>query len=210
MKVIAINGSPRKGGNCAQLLEAMGEVFTSQEIEFETIQIGNKSIRGCMACYKCVEMLNETCIYKDEVNKIIPLLKEADGIVLASPVYFAGISGTMKSFLDRLFLVSSVNGNPFRHKVGGSIVSIRRSGATATLDSLNHYLMFSEMWVASGNYWAAGHGRNPGEVQEDLEGLQATRLLAKNMAWMIKSQKQTENTLPPPIAEEKEWTHFIR
>lgn len=211
MKVIAINGSPRKDGNCARLLAEMKIVFNTEKIDFEVIEIGHKAIRGCTACTKCAEMTNETCVFaNDGVNEAIQKMKQADGIVVASPVYFAGMSGTLKCFLDRVFYVSASNGNLFRHKVAASIVSLRRSGATATLDSINHYLTFCEMAVASSNYWTAGHGRTPGEVNEDKEGIQAVRLIAKNMAWLLQMKQATANSIPLPSAEQKEWTHFVR
>lgn len=210
MKVVVVNGSPRKCGNTTLLMDELREAFRSEGVEMEELRIGLKNIRGCMACYKCADMMNQTCVYKDDVNGAIQTLQQADGIVLAAPVYFAGMPGTMKSFLDRVFLVSAINGNLFRHKVGGVFTTLRRSGATATLDSLYHYLTFGEMIVATGNYWVAGHGEQPGEVKEDREGIQSLRLMAKNMAWILKMKAATAATLIPPTAEEKAWTNFVR
>ncbi|MDK2861337.1 MAG: hypothetical protein PWP33_540 [Thermodesulfobacterium sp.] len=210
MKVIAFNGSPRKQGNTQKVLELLADELTSQGIKTEIIQVGDKAIRGCLACYTCRKKQNERCAIEDEVNDWIQMMKKADGIVLASPVYFSGIAGTMKCFLDRAFLVSAVNGNLFRHKVGAAIAVCRRAGGVATYDQLLHYLTYAEMVVATSNYWNGVFGLNPGEILQDEEGKQIVRILAKNLAWLLKTtQGKRAKSLSPEI-EPKIFTNFIR
>jgi multimeric flavodoxin WrbA len=209
MKVIAINGSPKKEGNTFHALNIVGDEIKAAGIDFEIIQIGHKLIHGCLACGKCAINQDEKCtIITDELNKYIQKIKEADGIILGSPVYYSGIAGTMKSFLDRLFYVSSSNGNLFRHKVAAAVVAVRRSGGSSTFDSLNHYLTYSEMILATTNYWNIIHGRIPGEVTQNAEGVQIMRVLGKNMAWILKMKEAS--TIEPPQKEKKEVTNFVR
>jgi multimeric flavodoxin WrbA len=211
MKVIAINGSPKKGGNTYQALSMVGEEITTAGIGFEIIHIGDKMIHGCKACGICATNKDEKCSIKtDDLNQWIQQIKEADGMVFGSPVYYSGIAGTMKSFLDRLFYVSSSNGGLFRHKVAAAVVAVRRSGGSSTFDSMNHYLMYSEMIVATSNYWNVIHGRAPGEVTQDDEGKQIMRVLGKNIVWLLKIKEATDNSIEPPQKEKKEFTHFIR
>ena len=211
MKVIAINGSPKKNGNTFQSLEMIGEELKNNGIEFEVLHIGNEQIRGCLACGKCGQNKNLKCVIEDNiVNDALLKLKDADGIILGSPVYYMGIAGTMKSFLDRLFYVVGANGGLFRHKVGAAMVAVRRSGGSVTFNSLNHYLHFSEMIIASSNYWNIIHGRLPGEVEQDEEGKQIMRVLGKNMAWILKMKEASANLIEEPQREQKIATHFIR
>ncbi len=211
MKVIAINGSPRKEGNTAYALQTMGEIFTQQGIDFDILHVGNKAVRGCLACGQCAKNKDEQCIIQsDPVNEWIQAMKDADGIILGSPVYYSGVNGTMKCFLDRAFYVAGSNGNLFRHKVGASVVAVRRSGGSATFDCLNHYLLYSEMIVASSNYWNIIHGRTAGEAAQDEEGKQILEVLANNMAWIIKMREATKDSIAAPAKETKVWTHFIR
>lgn len=211
MKVVAINGSPRKEGNTAIALKTVGENLVSKGIEFEIIQVGEKTIRGCVACGTCGKNKDEKCsLSTDIVNESIQLMKNADGIILGSPVYYSGIAGTMKCFLDRAFYVSGSNGGLFRHKVGAALTAVRRSGGSSTLDSLNHYLTYSEMLVASSNYWNIVHGRVPGEVTQDLEATQTLQVLADNMAWMLNMREETKNIIKEPAPVNKVYTHFIR
>lgn len=211
MKVIAVNGSPNREGNTFHALNMIGNELKAQDIEFEILHIGNKMIHGCIACYNCAKNRNEKCNFKtDDLNQWVQQLKNADGILLGSPVYFSGIAGTMKSFLDRLFFIASVNGGLFRQKVGASVVSVRRTGGSSTLDTLNHYLAYSEMVVASSNYWNVIHGAAAGEVEKDEEGKQIMRILGKNMAWLLKMKCATENTIKLPEKELKVATNFIR
>jgi multimeric flavodoxin WrbA len=211
MKVIAINGSPKKEGNTFHALNMVGNVLKEHSIEFEILHVGHKMIHGCIACNNCRKNNDEKCaVDTDGLNQWIQQLKDADGIILGSPVYFSGISGTMKSFLDRVFFVASVNGGLFRQKVGASVVAVRRTGGTATFDSLNHYITYSEMVLASSNYWNVIHGGAAGEVEKDDEGKQVMRILGKNIAWLLKMKEATSGTIEPPQREKKEVTSFIR
>lgn len=211
MKVIAINGSPRVGGNTHHALRMAGERLEAKGIEFEIIQVGNKNVHGCRDCGKCRENRDERCVItSDPLNEWIQKLKQADGIILASPVYYAGISGAMKCFLDRTFYVSGSNGNFFRHKVGAAMVALRRSGGTTTLDSLLHYLTYSEMILATSNYWNIIHGRNHEESFQDAEGMQIMQLLGENMAWLLTMREQTKHSVPAPAPRPKVMTNFIR
>ncbi len=211
MKVIAINGSPKKNGNCGLLLSRLGETLGKEGIVLETIHVGGESIRGCTACSSCFERKDGTCVFtQDAVNGAVARMREADGIVLASPVYFSGVAGTMKSFLDRAFYVSNASGGLFRHKVGAALVTVRRSGGSSALDCLNHYLTYSEMLVASSDYWNIVHGRAPGEASQDAEGMRTVEALGRNMAWMLKMREAAKESLPGPARLEKVYTHFVR
>lgn len=213
MKVVAINGSPKNNGNTAQLIDAIAQELAHEGITTEVMHIGNKTIRGCFGCGACAKNQDERCVAKDDayVNECIQKMKEADGILIGTPVHFAGIAGTMKSFLDRAFYVSSANGGLFRKKVGASIVAVRRSGGVNTFDQMNHYLNYAEMIMPTANYWNVAHGRLPGEIHEDFEGMQIARVLGKNMAWTLKMmQLAKENNMPFPEREAKIMTSFVR
>lgn len=212
MKVIAINGSPRAKGNTYHSLMVLGDELQAQGIDFEILHIGHKAIHGCIGCAKCVEKRNETCpsFPDDVVNESVQKMKEADGIVLGSPVYYAGIAGTMKCFIDRAFYVAGSNSALFRHKIGAAITVQRRTGGSSSLDCLNHYFTISEMPLASSTYWTAIHGGAPGEVLQDEEGVQTLRNLAKNMAWLLKMREQTKESLSTPDTQKIARTSFIR
>ena len=211
MKVVAINGSPNKHGNTYHALSMVGAKLNEQGIDFEILHIGNKAVRGCMACGKCGQAKDEKCVITtDPLNEWIQSMKTADGLILGSPVHYAGVAGTMKCFLDRAFYVAGSNGSLFRHKVGASVVAVRRSGGSATFDCLNHYLHYSEMIVATSNYWNITHGRAPGEAIEDAEGNQIMQVLGNNMAWILKMREHTKDAIPAPAPVAKVWTHFIR
>ena len=211
MRVIAINGSPNKEGNTFHALKMVGDELEAGGIEFEILHIGHKLIHGCLACGKCAANKDEKCVIKtDDLNKWIQQIKDADGIIIGSPVHYSGIPGTMKSFLDRLFYVASSNGGLFRQKVGAAVVAVRRTGGSATFDSLNHYLNYSEMIIATSNYWNVIHGTRAGEVLQDTEGKQIMRVLGKNMSWLLKMKEATALTIEPPKREKKEFTNFIR
>ena len=211
MKVIAINGSPNKEGNTFHALSLVGNELIASGIDFEILHIGHKMIHGCIACNRCAVNKDEKCTIKtDDLNVWIQQIKEADGIIIGSPVHYSGIPGTMKSFLDRIFYVSGVNGNLFRQKVAAAVVAVRRTGGTATFDSLNHYLNYSEMIIATSNYWNVIHGRSAGEVTKDLEGVQIMRVLGRNMAWLLKMKEATLGLVEPPKLEKKEMMNFIR
>ena len=209
MKVIAINGSPHQKGNTWFALKTVGEALISEGIDFEIIHVGHQPIHGCIACWKCRENKDNKCsIRNDRLNHYLPSIKEADGLILGSPVYYSGVAGTMKCFLDRLFYVSSSNGNWMRHKVGASVVALRRSGGSAAWNSLNHYLTISEMTVASSNYWNIIHGASAGEAAQDAEGIQIMQVLGANMAWLLKSKQANADSAPPPTA--RVFMNFVR
>lgn len=209
MKVIALNGSPRKKGNTAHALQLVTDELEKAGIAVEVLQVGSQEIRGCTGCNACFKSRDEKCILKgDEVNDAIQKLKEADGILLGSPVYWADLNGTMKAFLDRVFYVASANGGLFRHKVGAAVVSVRRTGGIQAFQTLNQYLQYSEMFIPTSNYWNVLHGNRPGEVMQDEEGMQIARLLGKNMAFLLKAVDANKEALPEP--EKKVWTSFIR
>ena len=211
MKVVAFNGSPKPAGNTYGALTLVGTELQQAGIDFEIVHIGNKLIRGCTACNGCAKNQDERCVIAgDEVNDAIQKAKAADGILLGSPVYFSGVAGTMKSFLDRLFYVAIANKGLFRHKVGATVVAVRRTGGSATFDCLNHYINYSEMLMPSSNYWNIIHGTVPGEVDQDLEGQQIMRLLGKNMAWLMHLVAAGQAQIPPVTREEKVYTNFIR
>lgn len=211
MKVVAFNGSPHKEGNTYLAIKTVLAEIEKEGIETEIIHVGNKNIRGCMACYKCARSKDEQCSIKDDdVNQWIQKIKEADGIILGSPVHYASIGSTMKAFLDRAFYVSSSNGGMFRHKVGATVVAVRRSGGVSTFDHLNHYILYSEMFMPSSNYWNVIHGTKPGDALQDEEGLQIMRVLGKNMAWLMKLLENGKKYINGPEQERKMMTNFIR
>jgi multimeric flavodoxin WrbA len=211
MKVIAINGSPNKEGNTFHALRMVGDELEAGGIEFEILHIGHKLIHGCLACGKCGINKDEKCVIKtDDLNGWIQQIKDSDGLIIGAPVHYAGIPGTMKSFLDRLFYVAGSNGGLFRQKIAAAVVTVRRTGGSATFDSLNHYLNYSEMIIATSNYWNIIHGRSAGEVTQDLEGRQIMSVLGKNMEWLLKMKEATSNTIQSPRPEKKVMTNFIR
>ncbi len=209
MKVVAINGSPRARGNTALALEMVGYELKAQGIDFEIIHIGHKAIRGCIGCYVCAQTKDEKCVFKDDpLNDAVQKMKEADGIILGSPVYFSGVAGTMKSFCDRAFVVAGTNGGLFRGKVGTSVVAVRRSGGSVTFNSLNHYLNYCEMTIASSNYWNIIHGNSIGEAANDPEGVQIMRVLGRNMAYILKQREAAATNIYEK--ENKLYTNFVR
>lgn len=210
MKVVAFNGSPKEHGNTYEALNIITNELTKENIEVEIVHVGNKTIKGCQGCGACFRSKNERCIIDDEVNEWIQKMKEADGILLGSPVHYAGVAGTMKCFLDRAFYVMGANGGMLRHKVGASVVAVRRSGGMPTLEQLNHYLSYSEMLMPTSNYWNVIHGAKPGEVLEDLEGVQIMQVLAKNMVWLLKLREQGKENVQEPEKEKKVMMNFIR
>lgn len=211
MKVVAFNGSPRKEGNTFQAIKVVTGELDKAGIETEIIQVGHKTIRGCIACGKCIENKDEKCSFTgDDVNEWIQKIKNADGVIFGSPVHYAGVGATMKAFLDRAFYVATANGGLFRHKVGAAVVALRRSGGVSTFDQLNHYLAFSEMLIPSANYWNVIHGTLPGEALQDEEGLQIMRVLGKNMAWLLKLVENGRGVVEEPAMEIKTKMNFIR
>jgi multimeric flavodoxin WrbA len=211
MKVVAINGSPKKEGNTHHAIQLVAAELQKEGIEVQKLHVGNKLIQGCIACGMCGKNKNEQCaLTGDVVNEYLQILKTADGIILGTPVHYAAIGGTMKSFLDRLFYVSGMNGGMFRQKVGASVVAVRRSGGVPTFNQLNNYLHYAEMVIPNSNYWNVIHGAAPGEVQQDLEGVQIMRILGKNMAWLLKLVENGKGTVVAPEVEAKVRMSFIR
>lgn len=205
MKVLLINGSPRKNGNTAYALSQMAEVFAAEGVETEILHVGNQAIRGCIACGSCAK--NGKCVFDDAVNEAAPKFQEADGIVVGSPVYYASANATLVAFLDRLFYSTSFDK---RMKVGASVVVARRGGCSATFDELNKYFTISGMPIASSTYWNSVHGRTPGEAEQDLEGIVTVRNLAKNMTFLIKSIALGKEAYGIPQPEPRQTTNFIR
>ncbi|GFP75337.1 flavodoxin family protein [Clostridium fungisolvens] len=211
MKVVAFNGSPKKNGNTYEAIKAVAAELEKENIEVEIIHVGNKTIRGCMDCGGCSRNMNERCVMQnDEVNDWIQKMKEADGIILGSPVHYAAIPGTMKSFLDRAFYVTSINNGMLRHKVGASVVAVRRAGGVPVFNQLNNYLNYSEMLMPTSNYWNVVNGTAPGEALQDEEGMQIMSVLGKNMAWLLKLVKAGAGTVEENKREDKIYTNFIR
>lgn len=204
-KVLIVNGSPRVGGNTSIALKEMVHIFESEGVEAEIIQIGNKNIRGCIACNYCQE--KGQCVFDDIVNELAPKFETADGLVVASPVYYASANATLIACLDRLFYSTDFDKTM---KVGASVVVARRGGLSATFDELNKYFTISGMPVASSQYWNGVHGREKGEADQDLEGLQTMRTLARNMTFLMKSIALGKEKYGLPEKEEWQPTHFIR
>lgn len=205
MKVLMLNGSPHKEGNTFLSLREMEKIFREENIESEIVHVGNKAIRGCIACYSCRE--KGKCVFDDAVNEIAPKFEACDGLVAASPVYYASANATLIALLDRLFYST-----PFdkRMKVGASVVVARRGGLSATFDELNKYFTISGMPVASSQYWNSVHGRAPGEALQDAEGLQIMRTLARNMTFLMKSIQLGKEAYGLPERESPAFTNFIR
>ena len=205
MKVLMINGSPRKEGNTALALKEMEGVFASEGIEVETISIGTKAIQGCIGCGKCYKL--GKCVFDDAVNEVAEKFRDADGLVVASPVYYASANGTLICLLDRLFYSCSFDTTM---KVGASVAVARRGGCSSTFDELNKYFTISGMPVASSQYWNMLHGAKAGEVTQDAEGLQTMRTLARNMAFLMKSIALGKERYGLPEREPHKFTNFIR
>ena len=205
MKVLIINGSPKVGGNTSIAVDEMVKIFDTEGVETEVVQIGSKDIRGCVACGSCAG--TGKCAFDDVVNELAGKFEEADGLVLASPVYYASANATLIACLDRLFYSSHFDKTM---KVGASVVVARRGGCSATYDELNKYFTISGMPVASSQYWNSVHGGTPGQAKEDLEGLQTVRVLARNMTFLMKSIALGKEKYGLPEKEEHQWTNFIR
>ena len=182
MKVLMVNGSPRPNGNTSVALREMETVFSAEGIESEIIQVGNKPIRGCIACGKCAQ--RGRCVFDDAVNEIAPTFGACDGLVVGSPVYYASANATLVAFLTRLFFSTSFDKTM---KVGAAVAVARRGGLSATFDELNKFFTISGMPVASSQYWNSVHGREPGQAAQDAEGLQTMRTLARNMTFLMRS-----------------------
>ncbi len=210
MKVLLLNGSPHKEGCTYTALQEIADELKKNGISSEIYYIGIDAIRPCMACGGCSKL--GKCVIDDEVNDFVNKAAEFDGFVFGSPVHYASASGVIVPFLDRVFYSASVSGRPiFRHKPGAAVVSARRAGTTFSLDQLNKYFQISEMPVVSGRYWNMVHGVTPEQVRQDKEGMQNLRILAKNMAYLLKCREAaTKEGILPPEAEKMEKTNFIR
>ncbi|MCD8396698.1 MAG: flavodoxin family protein [Lachnospiraceae bacterium] len=205
MKVLMLNGSPRVGGNTSIALDEMDKVFQAEGVETEIVRVGNQAIRGCIACGNCAK--NGKCVFDDEVNKLAPVFEESDGLVVASPVYYASANATLIACLDRLFYSTGFDKTM---KVGASVAVARRGGCSATYDELNKYFGISGMPIATSQYWNSVHGREKGEAVQDEEGLQTVRALARNMVFLMKSIALGKEKYGLPEKEPKVSTHFIR
>jgi len=187
MKVVAFNGSARKDGNTAILVTTLLKELKKEKIETELIQLAGKKIRGCTACGKCFVNRDGKCVIgNDIVNECIEKMLDADGIILASPTYFADVSTEMKALIDRAGFVAKANEDMFRRKVGAAVVAVRRGGAIHAFDTMNHFFFISQMVVPGSSYWNVGIGLNPGDVKGDEEGLLTMKTLGANMAWLLK------------------------
>ena len=203
MKVIAINGSPKANGNTAYAISLVLEELEKEGIETEVIQVGNQPLRGCVGCGGCGR--DGRCVFDDQTNEWADKMAAADGVVIGTPVYYAGINGTLKSFLDRAFYR---HGRRRRHKVGVGLAAVRRTGGMPALEDINRFFTISEMLVPSSSYWNVIHGAKPGDAQQDEEGKQTMRTLGRNMAWLLKMrQKGLEEA---PERQPKISTNFIR
>ena len=205
MRVLMINGSPRKNGNTSIALAEMERIFQEEGMETQVVQVGNQNIRGCIACLSCKQ--KGKCVFDDLVNQIAPQFEAADGLVIATPVYYASANGGLISFLDRLFYSTLFDKTM---KVGAAVAVARRGGVSATYDELNKYFAISGMPIATGQYWNAVYGREKGEAQEDAEGLQTMRTLARNMAFLMKSIALGKERFGLPEREPFQRTNFIR
>lgn len=205
MKALAINGSPRTDGNTSLALNEMKNVFEEEGIDFEIVQIGTENVHGCIACNQCGK--TGKCVFDDIVNELAPRFEAADGLVVASPVYYASANATLIACLDRLFYSTHFDK---RMKVGASVVCARRGGCSSTFDELNKFFTISNMPVASSQYWNSIHGLSCGEAAQDGEGKQTMRTLARNMAFLMKSIALGKEKYGLPKEEEPIATHFIR
>ena len=208
MKVIAINGSPRKNGNTNQALKIMADELEQQGIEVEIIQMGHLNIHGCIHCGYCWTSEGNHCVFKDDiVNETAKKMREADGFILGSPTYYAGIAGTMKAFLDRVFFTSS---DYFKYKVATSISVVRRAGGVDVVHQLNNYLNLAQTVIPPSQYWTVAYGMDKGEIIQDEEGIQTIRKNARSMAWLLKIIDAGKENIPVPAEEDHVMTNFIR
>ncbi len=205
MKVLMINGSPHAKGNTYTALHEMEKIFTESGVETEILHIGNQAVRGCIACYSCAK--NGRCVFDDIVNETAPKFESCDGLVIGSPVYYASANATLIAFLDRLFYSTHFDKTM---KVGASVVAARRGGLSATFDELNEFFTIAGMPIASSQYWNSIHGREPGEAQQDAEGLQTMRTLARNMTFLMKSIALGKEAYGLPEKEPFQRTNFVR
>lgn len=205
MKLMILNASPHPRGNTSCMIDEMVKIFDSEHIETEIVQIGQKAIRSCIACGHCAQ--TGQCVFDDEVNAFAEKFEKADGLLVATPVYYAGANPTLTAFLTRLFYSTHYDKTM---KTGASVVVARRGGTTAALDEINRFFVFAGMPVAPSQYWAGAHGGAPGEVLQDEEGMQIMRTAARNISFMIKSLALGKETFGLPEQEARLRTNFIR
>jgi multimeric flavodoxin WrbA len=187
MNVVAFNGSPRNDGNTVCLIKHVFAALNAEGIDTEMVQVGGSLIHGCTACYQCFEKKDGRCVIKkDIVNDCIEKMRQADGIILASPTYFADITPELKALIDRAGFVSMANGRFLKRKVGAAVIAVRRGGAIHAFDTINHLFLICEMIIPGSCYWNKGIGREKGEVENDEEGIRTMRVLGENMAWLLK------------------------
>jgi len=187
MKVVAFNGSPRKDGNTFHLIQSVFKILNEEGIETELIQLGGNKVHGCTACLKCVENQDKQCSIKNDIiNDCIDAMVRSDGIIIGSPTYFANVSTEVKALIDRAGYVSLANGSLLKRKVGAAVVAVRRAGATNVFDAINRFYFINQVMVPGSRYWNLGIGLNKGEVEHDEEGVKTMRVLAENIAWLLK------------------------
>jgi multimeric flavodoxin WrbA len=203
MKVLAFNGSPHAGGVVAKGISVMAGELKKEGIETELFHVGNKAIRGCIDCRKCKE--TGKCAIDDEVNQWREKALDADGVILGTPVYYGGIAGTFKSFLDRFFFP----GPDLKYKAAASVISLRRTGGINTFHQINNYFNLAQMLITPGVYWDVIHGNSPEELAQDEEGLQILEIQGRNMAWLIKTLAAGKKEIPPPPPIQRKRTNFI-
>jgi multimeric flavodoxin WrbA len=211
MKVVAINGSPRKDGNTNTLLTRVCSRLEQHGIETEIIRIGGKAVRGCTACGMCFKNQDRLCIIKtDELNEVIGKMIEADGILLGSPTYFSDVSAEMKALIDRAGYVTLANGSCLAGKVGAAVSAVRRAGAQHTINTMHHFFSISQMPIATSTYWNISYGAAKGETEHDIEGMQTMDNLGENMAWLLKSIEAGKGIVSPPDIDRSKQMNFIR
>jgi len=211
MKVLLVNGSPHQKGCTFTALSEVAAALNEEEMETDFYWIGNKPIGGCIGCFQCAK--KQKCVFEDSVNEFTALAAGYDGFVFGSPVYYAGMNGSLMSFMDRVFFSASAQEpHPFRFKPAAAVVSARRAGTTSTLDQMNKYFFHQQMPIATSRYWNMVHGNTPEEVRQDEEGLQTMRYLGRNMAWLLKLKEVGEEAgvKQPKQEEKRESTNFIR
>jgi multimeric flavodoxin WrbA len=187
MKVVALNGSARKDGNTAMLIQVVFEELKKEGIETELIQMAGKNIQGCLACYKCFKNKDRRCsVDKDILNNIMARMEKAEGILLGSPTYFSDVTSGMRAFIERCGFVARANDYMFKGKVGAAVVAVRRAGSIQAFTSMNLFLHYMQMFMPGSSYWNIGIGRDPGDVMKDEEGIQTMKTLGQNMAWLLK------------------------
>lgn len=211
MKVVAINGSPRAGGNTSLLLNRVCTRLEEHGIDTEIIKIGGKPLRGCLACGKCFENKDGTCIItNDMMNEVIAKMVEADGILLGSPTFFSDVSSEMKALIDRAGYVTLANGELLKGKVGAAVAAVRRAGSQHAINTMHHFFSIQQMPIATSTYWNMGYGLRPGEAEHDVEGMQTMDNLGENMAWLLKLIDAGKGVVPPPSTDRSNMMNFIR